>query len=183
MRLFNECSCSYLSATNGAIAVCFLIGFVLKRKATAGLLDIEILVHIDEFVGGAAVLVLAEVTESRGRLSAHLLDVVSGTVSKMADSEIVLLPSGNLRLENEIGMELDEASVGGASDGNTIGEYTATLDGLGAVGDGAHASHEYVQASRLPERAALVALLLAAPLDDPEQSRALRTTNACGNIQ
>jgi glutamate carboxypeptidase len=86
-------------------------------------------------------------------------------------------------LGRQIGMELDEASVGGASDGNTISEYTATLDGLGAVGDGAHASHEYVQASRLPERAALVALLLAAPLHDPERSRALRTTKACENIQ
>jgi glutamate carboxypeptidase len=64
-----------------------------------------------------------------------------------------------------IGLDLDEAAVGGASDGNTIGQYTATLDGLGAVGDGAHASHEFVEASLLPARAALVALLLAAPLD------------------
>jgi glutamate carboxypeptidase len=63
-----------------------------------------------------------------------------------------------------IGIDLEEAAVGGASDGNIISQYTATLDGLGAVGDGAHAAHEYVLASKLSERAALVALLLAAPL-------------------
>jgi len=61
--------------------------------------------------------------------------------------------------------------VGGASDGNTISQYTATLDGLGAVGDGAHAPHEYVLASKLAERAALVALLLAAPLDFGAEER------------
>jgi len=65
----------------------------------------------------------------------------------------------------QLGLELDEAAVGGASDGNTIGQYTATLDGLGAVGDGAHAPHEFVEASSLVERATLVAMLLAAPLD------------------
>jgi acetylornithine deacetylase/succinyl-diaminopimelate desuccinylase-like protein len=54
--------------------------------------------------------------------------------------------------------------VGGASDGNTTSQYTATLDGLGAVGDGAHAAHEQVELSRLVERSALLALLLMAPL-------------------
>jgi glutamate carboxypeptidase len=63
-----------------------------------------------------------------------------------------------------IGIDLEEAAVGGASDGNVISQYTATLDGLGAVGDGAHAAHEYVLASKLSERAALVALLLSAPV-------------------
>jgi glutamate carboxypeptidase len=67
-------------------------------------------------------------------------------------------------LGQRIGIDLEEAAVGGASDGNIISQYTATLDGLGAVGDGAHAAHEYVLASKLSERAALVALLLAAPL-------------------
>lgn len=64
-----------------------------------------------------------------------------------------------------LGMELTEASVGGASDGNTTSQYTATLDGLGAVGDGAHAAHEYVDASMLARRTALVALLLASPVE------------------
>jgi glutamate carboxypeptidase len=71
------------------------------------------------------------------------------------------------RLGREIGLDLEEAAVGGASDGNTISQYTATLDGLGAVGDGAHATHEHVIVATLPERTALVALLLAAPLEQP----------------
>lgn len=62
-----------------------------------------------------------------------------------------------------LGMEIDEAAVGGASDGNTTSRYTATLDGLGPVGDGAHAPHEYVVVSQMPERAALLAVLLMEP--------------------
>lgn len=72
-------------------------------------------------------------------------------------------------LGRRVGLDLEEATVGGASDGNTISQYTATLDGLGAVGDGAHAAHEYVLTSTLSERAALVALLVAAPLSAVER--------------
>jgi glutamate carboxypeptidase len=71
-------------------------------------------------------------------------------------------------LGRPLGLDLEQATVGGASDGNTISQYTATLDGLGADGDGAHAAHEHVRASALSERAALVALLLAAPLSCAE---------------
>jgi glutamate carboxypeptidase len=67
------------------------------------------------------------------------------------------------RAARELGIEIDEATVGGTSDGNITSQYTATLDGLGSVGDGAHASHEYVVASQMPKRAALVALLLLTP--------------------
>lgn len=65
----------------------------------------------------------------------------------------------------EIEIEIDEALVGGASDGNIASAHTATLDGLGAVGDGAHAEHEHVVVERMPERAGLLAMLLAAPLE------------------
>jgi glutamate carboxypeptidase len=61
----------------------------------------------------------------------------------------------------ELGIEIEEALVGGASDGNTASAFTATLDGLGAVGEGAHARDERVTIDRMPERAALLALLLA----------------------
>lgn len=61
-----------------------------------------------------------------------------------------------------LGLELEGVAVGGASDGNTTSQYTATLDGLGPVGDGAHAAHEHVLVDSLPERAALLALLLLA---------------------
>lgn len=61
-----------------------------------------------------------------------------------------------------LGLALEGVAVGGASDGNTTSQYTATLDGLGPIGDGAHAAHEHVLVDRLPERAALLALLLLA---------------------
>ncbi|MCO6457441.1 MAG: M20 family metallopeptidase [Pirellulaceae bacterium] len=67
-------------------------------------------------------------------------------------------------LGRQLGMELEEATAGGGSDGNYTSQYTATLDGLGAVGDGAHASHEFVQLAAIPRRTALLALLLLADL-------------------
>lgn len=66
-------------------------------------------------------------------------------------------------LGRELGLELAAEAVGGASDGNTTSLFTATLDGLGAVGDGAHAWHEFVFLDKMVERAALLALLLLAP--------------------
>ncbi|GIU95855.1 MAG: carboxypeptidase [Gaiellaceae bacterium] len=64
-----------------------------------------------------------------------------------------------------LGLELRDAAVGGASDGNITSLYTATLDGLGPVGDGAHAPGEHVIVSSLPERAALLALLVLLPAE------------------
>ncbi len=66
-------------------------------------------------------------------------------------------------LGQDLGLELDEARAGGGSDGNTTSLYTATLDGLGPVGDGAHAHHEQLSLDRTSERAALLGLLLMAP--------------------
>lgn len=60
-----------------------------------------------------------------------------------------------------LGMELAEASTGGGSDGNfTSALGIATLDGLGAVGEGAHASNESIVLEELPRRTALLAALL-----------------------
>ncbi|MFZ0214141.1 MAG: M20 family metallopeptidase [Candidatus Acidiferrales bacterium] len=65
-------------------------------------------------------------------------------------------------LAHEMGIELREASTGGGSDGNfTAALGIPTLDGLGAVGDGAHSPKEHVLIRALPERAALLAGLLA----------------------
>ena len=66
-------------------------------------------------------------------------------------------------LGQEIGLELEEGMAGGGSDGNTTSQYTATLDGLGPVGDGAHAHHEFLYIDKTIERAALLALLLISP--------------------
>jgi glutamate carboxypeptidase len=62
-----------------------------------------------------------------------------------------------------LGIELRQGLAGGGSDGSTTSLYTATLDGLGPVGDGAHARHEHLLLDRTIERAALLALLIMAP--------------------
>lgn len=62
---------------------------------------------------------------------------------------------------NDLGMaDLPERAVGGGSDGNFTAPLVPTLDGLGAVGDGAHAAHEYIVVEDIPKRSALVALLM-----------------------
>jgi glutamate carboxypeptidase len=61
-------------------------------------------------------------------------------------------------IASQFGWELEEAAVGGGSDGNfTAGIGIPTLDGLGGVGEGAHAAHEFIVISELPKRALLLA--------------------------
>jgi glutamate carboxypeptidase len=62
-----------------------------------------------------------------------------------------------------LGLALGEAAVGGASDANITSLHTATLDGLGPVGDGAHAPDEHVLVASMAERAALLALVIQLP--------------------
>jgi glutamate carboxypeptidase len=65
------------------------------------------------------------------------------------------------QIARELGWTLEEAAVGGGSDGNfTAALGIPTLDGLGGVGEGAHATHESVLISELPRRAALLAHLI-----------------------
>jgi len=76
------------------------------------------------------------------------------------------------RVAAELGQpELTATAVGGASDGNfTAGVGTPTLDGLGAVGGGAHAAHEHVLLEHVPGRTALLARLVADLLARPSKS-------------
>ena len=65
-------------------------------------------------------------------------------------------------IARQLGQELAEGGTGGGSDGNfTAALGIPTLDGLGAIGDGAHALHEHVDIDTLTDRAALVAGLIA----------------------
>ncbi len=66
------------------------------------------------------------------------------------------------KLARELGVEVDESSSGGGSDGNfTAALGVPTLDGLGAVGAGAHAPHESILIDRIADRTALLAKLLS----------------------
>ncbi len=66
------------------------------------------------------------------------------------------------KLSSELGMPLEEASTGGGSDGNfTAALNIPTLDGMGAVGEGAHAEHESILLEHLAPRTALLAAMIA----------------------
>jgi glutamate carboxypeptidase len=66
-------------------------------------------------------------------------------------------------IASELGIQLDEISVGGASDGNFVAALgVPVLDGFGAVGDGAHARHEHISVQGMLERTALAAATLHA---------------------
>jgi glutamate carboxypeptidase len=89
---------------------------------------------------------------------------VSGEINRppLERSEKVRALFGVAReIAKEMGFKLEEAAVGGGSDGNfTAALGVSTLDGLGAVGDGAHATHEHVVIGALPWRTALLASLI-----------------------
>jgi glutamate carboxypeptidase len=80
-------------------------------------------------------------------------------LERRASAELFARAQG---LAGELGLApLTEAAVGGGSDGSVIaGLGVPVLDGLGAVGDNAHAEGEYVEVAALAERAALVAALV-----------------------
>ena len=66
------------------------------------------------------------------------------------------------KLAADLGVELEESSTGGGSDGNfTAALGIPTLDGIGAVGEGAHAAHESILIDRIPDRVGLLAKLAA----------------------
>jgi len=66
-------------------------------------------------------------------------------------------------LARELGIEIEESLTGGGSDGNfTAALGIPTLDGLGAVGEGAHATNESILVDRIADRTALIAKLLCA---------------------
>lgn len=65
-------------------------------------------------------------------------------------------------ISDEMGVALEEATVGGGSDGNfTAAMGIPTLDGLGPVGEGAHSVNESILLDRIADRAALIAMLIA----------------------
>ena len=104
----------------------------------------------------------------------HGIESVTPGVSLVIDGHIGRPPMERTdqnqqlwRIAQELGegldLALEQGTAGGGSDGNTTSLFTATIDGMGAVGDGAHAHHEYIYLDLLPVRCALLTLLLLAP--------------------
>ena len=74
---------------------------------------------------------------------------------------VVSLYMQAVEIARQLGWKLEEAAVGGGSDGNfTAGMKIPTLDGLGGVGEGAHAVNESILVAELPRRTLLLAKLL-----------------------
>ena len=94
------------------------------------------------------------------------VEIIAGGINRPAMEEASGARLAALAIEcaGELGLgALGTRAVGGASDGNfTAALGVPTLDGLGAVGDGAHADHEWASVSAMPERAALAAAIIAA---------------------
>ena len=90
--------------------------------------------------------------------------VVTGSINRPPlerTGGVVTLYEKARTIAKELGWDLDEAAVGGGSDGNfTAALGVPTLDGLGAVGGGAHSPEEFAVISELPRRAALLAGLI-----------------------
>jgi glutamate carboxypeptidase len=75
-------------------------------------------------------------------------------------AQVVALSDKARTFASELGFELPETSRGGVSDGNfTAALGIPTLDGLGCCGDGAHADHEHILVSSIPDRLALMIAL------------------------
>jgi glutamate carboxypeptidase len=69
----------------------------------------------------------------------------------------------------DVGFELGEAQVGGASDGNFLAAMgIPVLDGLGISGDGAHAVHEHIEADDIARRGAIIGGLIMSATDDTD---------------
>lgn len=105
----------------------------------------------------------------------HLHDALSNLYPKMPGAKVICTRQGHrppmerrpglfekaAAIGDKHGVTIYEGGTGGGSDGNfTAAMGVPTLDGLGAHGDGAHATHEHVIISSLPRQAALIAALL-----------------------
>jgi glutamate carboxypeptidase len=89
-----------------------------------------------------------------GGLNRPPMERTSGTAELFAQAKT---------LAAELGFALEEAATGGGSDGNfTSALGVPTLDGMGAVGEGAHAENESIRIDSLPQRTALLAAMIAA---------------------
>ena len=77
-------------------------------------------------------------------------------------AKVVALLRQAQAMARELGIIVEESSTGGGSDGNfTAALGVPTLDGLGAVGEGAHASNESILIDRIADRTAMLAKLVS----------------------
>ncbi|MGE5702627.1 MAG: M20 family metallopeptidase [Clostridia bacterium] len=128
---------------------------VVPESATA-VIDVRVsqkaeAARITQLMQQLAPVVPGATLELHGKINKPPMERTEGTVRLFALAQ---------QLAKEEGFSLDEIGVGGTSDGNFVAdEGIPVLDGLGPVGDGAHASHEHVVISAMAQRIALLVRL------------------------
>jgi glutamate carboxypeptidase len=99
----------------------------------------------------------------RPKLPGAMIEVALGTQRPPMERDQTMIQSYTQAraIANRLGFDLPEEGSGGGSDGNTTSALgTPTLDGLGPLGEGAHAASEQVIISSIPARAALLDSIL-----------------------
>lgn len=132
-----------------------------RSNVVAELAEVEVDVRF--FKASQAARVDAAMRKLRRRDARCQLEVEGGVERGPFErsQETVRLYRMAAQAAGELGFQLDEEAVGGGSDGNlTAALGVPTLDGLGAVGDGAHAANELVLAREMPRRSAMLAELM-----------------------
>lgn len=188
VRVHGKAAHSGLDPTGGASAIHELMHVVQRLHAITDL-ERGVTVNVGVVRGGSRVNVIA--AEAEAEVDVRILSASDGeAIAETIHAMRALTPGTSLEIEGGIqipplertarnrllwqaaaeaggrlGMDLTEDISGGGSDGNTTSLYTATLDGLGPRGDGAHANHEHVEIESLVDRAALVAELLMSPVE------------------
>jgi glutamate carboxypeptidase len=138
---------------------------VASAGTVANVVPAEARVHVDVRATNATE--QQRVDDEMRALAPHLPEAAVGITGGINRPPLARSSSSELfaragQVAARLGLpELREVAVGGGSDGNfTAGIGVPTLDGLGAVGDGAHAESEHVVVDAMPDRAALVAALV-----------------------
>ena len=188
VRVHGKAAHSGLDPTGGASAIHELMHVVQRLHA---LTDLEhgVTVNVGVVRGGTRVNVIAAGAEAE--VDVRILSASDGeAIAETIRGLEPLTPGTSIEIEggiqipplertarnrllwraaieagSRLGIDLEEDISGGGSDGNTTSQFTATLDGLGPRGDGAHARHEHVEIEGLVERAALLAELLMSPVE------------------
>ena len=186
IRVVGKASHSGLAPEEGASAIQEMSHVI---QALHGLTDLDggVGVNVGTVTGGTRVNVVA--AECRAQVDVRVTTIADARAVEEAIRGLeATTPGTHLEIEGEVdrnpmeatprnqalwravrecglrmGLELAEGCSGGASDGNITSLYAATVDGLGVVGDGAHAHHEYARIDKLLERTALLALILMLP--------------------
>jgi glutamate carboxypeptidase len=186
VTVHGESAHSGLDPGKGASAI-LEMSYVIQSLHALSDLDRGITVNVGEISGGTRPNVVA--AEARAVVDARVLTMddarwleqqvraitatVPGTrveITGAVDRPPMERTPRNQALWNDVkacgdrlGLALEQGVSGGGSDGNTTSLYCATIDGLGAVGDGAHASHEFLSTEHLVDRTALLAMAVMFP--------------------